>query len=265
MLPSLNNRHGREKNDKRMDIARRLAAEYLGEKKLPSSSTKPDNEADLKASILSASSSLPTLRVVAGNPLDRTSQLQDSLKDGRFTSQSHDSLSQDRRSKTSTTKHMKDTDKVYNMALEKKMITDFNFLSLETELSKLSANENNKISLIVDTLMKHLKSTLFGCDFDIGICTDSSLKEIEYFGDSNYIRKVQRKNGITSFTCIDRKTIIFEVIFDFFIKITVIHFYFPYILKAIGKSKVRGPVANVSFIFYVQVICRLSIFQILPY
>ena len=213
MLPSLNSRHSRGKNnDKRLDIARRLAAEYLGEKKQPSSSTKQD-AADLQPShsILSASSSLPTLQNTAGNPLDKSTLLQD----GSYSnSQNHDSQAQmAKRSKMSSTKHMKNTDKVYNMALEKKMITDFNFLTLETELSKLLAKENNKISLIVDVLMKHLKTSLFGCDFDIGICTDSSLKEIEYFGDSNYIRKVQRKNGITSFTCIDRKTIVFEVIF----------------------------------------------------
>ena len=118
------------------------------------------------------------------------------------------------------------------------MITDFNFLTLDTELSKLAANENNKISFIVDMLMKHLKSALFGCDFDIGICTDSSLKEIEYFGDSNYIRKVHRKNGITSFTCIDRKTIIFEVILISLLRllqlISIFHLYDK------GNRKIQG-------------------------
>ena len=46
---------------------------------------------------------------------------------------------------------------------------------------------------------------------DIGICSDSSASSIEFYGDSNYHRKVNR-NESNCFLAIDQKEIVVEAI-----------------------------------------------------
>lgn len=198
MLPSINN-HTRQKGDRRLEIARRLAAEYLSGNKL--SSTTSDFTSLSPSTQLSAS--LPSLDSRLVNSIGLSKEEDVGQREEPLTK------------KKSKLKQMKKNDLVYNMELEKKMISGYHFLGLENELEKLANKDYNKISIIVQIIARHLKAALFGCDIDIGICTDASLKTIEYFGDSNYIRKLQRRNGMTCFTCIDKKTVIYEVRYMF--------------------------------------------------
>lgn len=180
MLPSI-----RDKEKKRLEIARSLAASYFDDSKLLISSQLQSQ---------STIATLPSLKV--------------STPDNSF-----DSLRQKRLK--STLKMMKKSEHIYNMEVEKKLITEYNLNIVEKELEKISSKDYNRINIIIELVVTQLKAALFGCDVDIGICTDSSLKEIEYFGDRNYVRKLPRRDGITAFTCIDRKEIVLEVI-DYF-------------------------------------------------
>lgn len=56
-----------------------------------------------------------------------------------------------------------------------------------------------------------MKLILYGCSIDIGICNDSNASSIEFYGDSNYHRIVNR-NESNCFLAIDQKEIIVEAI-----------------------------------------------------
>lgn len=104
---------------------------------------------------------------------------------------------------------------VYSMKAEMKLITERNIEILQLELSKLAKRENLKFSSLVEIIDQHMQLALFGCSIDIGICTDSTAKVIEFFGDPNYRRKVKRGES-NCFTAIDRKDLLVEV-FDYFV------------------------------------------------
>eukprot|EP01032_Pedospumella_encystans_P020196 gene20196-22949_t len=82
---------------------------------------------------------------------------------------------------------------------------------LHADLSRLSERDNIKFSALVEILDRHMQLVLFGCSIDIGICTDSTSKVIEFFGDPNYRRKVRRGDS-NCFTAIDRKDLVVEAI-----------------------------------------------------
>jgi len=200
MLPSI-----RDKEKKRLEIARTLAACYFDESKNSSSSLQiKSNESPLNAILpsLKVSSQPSTLSGVPSKTgitnLDETS--------------TRDVASMKQKRLKSTLTMMKKSEYIYNMEREKSLITEYNLTKMEKELEKISLKDFNRINIIIELVSTHLKAALFGCDVDIGICTDSSLKEIEYFGDINYVRKLPRKDGITAFTCIDRKEIVVEVV-----------------------------------------------------
>jgi len=88
---------------------------------------------------------------------------------------------------------------------------DINVEILLTELQRLSQNDKIPFNQLVEILNSNLKLILYGCSVDIGICNDSSAASIEFFGDSNYYRKVNR-NESNCFTAIDQKEIIVEAI-----------------------------------------------------
>lgn len=99
---------------------------------------------------------------------------------------------------------------VYSMKTEMKLITERNIEILQLELNKLTKRENLKFSSLVEIIDQHMQLALFGCSIDIGICTDSTAKVIEFFGDPNYRRKVKRGES-NCFTAIDRKDLLVEV------------------------------------------------------
>lgn len=99
---------------------------------------------------------------------------------------------------------------VYSMKTELRLITRRNMEILHTELGRLSDRDNIKFSALVEILDRHMQLVLFGCSIDIGICTDSTAKVIEFFGDANYRRKVRRGES-NCFTAIDRKDLVVEV------------------------------------------------------
>jgi hypothetical protein len=99
---------------------------------------------------------------------------------------------------------------VYSMKTELKLITERNIEIMHNDLAKLSKRENLKFSALVEMIDQHMQLALFGCSVDIGICTDSTAKVIEFFGDPNYRRKVRRGDS-NCFTAIDRKDVVVEV------------------------------------------------------
>jgi hypothetical protein len=99
---------------------------------------------------------------------------------------------------------------VYSMKTELKLITERNIEIMHNDLAKLTKRENLKFSTLVEMIDQHMQLALFGCSVDIGICTDSTAKVIEFFGDPNYRRKVRRGDS-NCFTAIDRKDVVVEV------------------------------------------------------
>lgn len=99
---------------------------------------------------------------------------------------------------------------VYSMKTEMRLITERNIEIMNNELAKLSDRENLKFSALVQLIDHHMQMALFGCSIDIGICTDSTARVIEFFGDPNYRRKVRRGDS-NCFTAIDRKDVVVEV------------------------------------------------------
>ena len=51
---------------------------------------------------------------------------------------------------------------------------------------------------------------LFGCEADVGICSDSSAKMVEFFGEANYRRKVRRGESVC-FSAMDRREVVVSV------------------------------------------------------
>lgn len=96
------------------------------------------------------------------------------------------------------------------MKTELRLITERNIEIMHNELARLSKRENLKFSALVEMIDQHMQLALFGCSVDIGICTDSTAKVIEFFGDPNYRRKVRRGDS-NVFTAIDRRDIVVEV------------------------------------------------------
>ncbi len=99
---------------------------------------------------------------------------------------------------------------VYSMKTEMRLITERNIEIMNNELAKLADRENLKFSALVQLINHHMQMALFGCSIDIGICTDSTARVIEFFGDPNYRRKVRRGDS-NCFTAIDRKDVVVEV------------------------------------------------------
>lgn len=141
---------------------------------------------------------------------------------------------------------------VYSMKTELKLITERNIEILQLELDKLSKRENLKFSALVEIIDQHMQLALFGCSIDIGICTDSTAKVIEFFGDPNYRRKVKRGES-NCFTAIDRKDLLVEVyiamlyVFCFDLRTASHNLYrcFGNVWQAITKNK-KNPLVNVS-------------------
>jgi len=79
------------------------------------------------------------------------------------------------------------------------------------ELQRLAQSDKIPFNPLVSVLDAHLKLILYGCSVDIGICNDSSATIIEFFGDSNYRRKLSRSES-NCFTAIDHKEIVVEAI-----------------------------------------------------
>lgn len=129
---------------------------------------------------------------------------------------------------------------VYSMELEKKMITEYNLSLFSDELDKISSKNFKKIASIVDIVLSHLNKAFFGCDIDMGICTDVNLKEIEYFGANKYIRKMSRKDGITCFTCMDKRDLIVEVQVCYFLICLDIHCFVGNWCFEVQKSNFHG-------------------------
>ena len=169
MLPAISS----PKDDRKMNVARKVAAELFAQKYQPSALSGPTAE-----------------------------QLQHQAK----------LLKKRERGFRRTLKIISDPqcNAVYSMKTELRCITERNIEILHLELAKLSKRENLKFSTLVEIIDRHMQMALFGCSLDIGICTDSTAKVIEFFGDQNYRRKVRRGDS-NCFTAIDRKDIIVEV------------------------------------------------------
>lgn len=99
---------------------------------------------------------------------------------------------------------------LYSMKTELRFITERNIEKLQNELANLANKENIKFSSLVEVINGHMQMALFGCSIDIGICTDSTTNVIEFFGDSNYRRRVKRGES-NCFTAIDQNEIVVEV------------------------------------------------------
>lgn len=171
MLPAVT--PPKEKFDPRMETARKLAAELFAQKYHPVATNVPTAE-----------------------------QLQQQAK----------LLKKKEKSIKRTLKLISDPqcNAVYSMKTELRLITERNMEILHNELGKLSVRDNIKFSTLVEIIDRHMQLVLFGCSIDIGICTDSTAKVIEFFGDPNYRRKVRRGDS-NCFTAIDRKDLIVEV------------------------------------------------------
>jgi hypothetical protein len=104
------------------------------------------------------------------------------------------------------------TNAIYSMKTEMRLIMERNIEILEKELERLSTRENLKFSALVQIIDHHMRMAFFGCSVDIGICTDSTARVLEYFGDPNYRRKVRRGDS-NSFTAIDQDDVVVEVSF----------------------------------------------------
>ena len=163
----------KEKEDKRMEVARKLATELFVNKYKSAKTAGPTEE-----------------------------QLQQQAK----------LLKKREKSIKRTLKMMLDpqTNAVYSMKTELRLITERNIEILQNELVQIAQREKLKFSSLVEILNYHFSMTLFGCSIDIGICTDSTAKVIEFFGDPNYRRKVKRGES-NCFTAIDRKDVLVEV------------------------------------------------------
>lgn len=179
MLPTSN--YPTERYDPRMAAARKFAAEEFASKYQPSNRS-------------------------ANSPTAEQLQLQAKL------------LKKRDRSMKRTLKLISDPqcNAVYSMKTELRLITERNMEILHTELDKLSERENIKFSALVEMIDRHMQLVLFGCSIDVGICTDSTAKVIEFFGDPNYRRKVRRGDS-NCFTAIDRKDLVVEVCYVFYI------------------------------------------------
>ena len=171
MLPTVT--PPKEKHDPRMDTARKLASELFGQKYHP-----------------------PVVNKLTAEQLQQQAKL----------------LKRKEKSIKRTLKLISDPqcNAVYSMKTELRLITRRNMEILHTELNRLSERDNIKFSTLVEILDRHMQLVLFGCSIDIGICTDSTSKVIEFFGDPNYRRKVRRGDS-NCFTAIDRKDLVVEV------------------------------------------------------
>jgi hypothetical protein len=98
---------------------------------------------------------------------------------------------------------------IYTMKNELRFITEHNIEQLKEALDKMALHENIKFSALVELMTHHLGLMLFGCSIDIGICTDSSAKVIEFFADPNYRRKVARGES-NCFLALDREDVVVE-------------------------------------------------------
>ncbi len=176
MLPAVSLSRG---DDRKMDIARKVAAELFSQKYTAGSANKG-----------------PTAE-----------QLQQQAK----------LLRKRERGMRRTLKLISDPqcNAVYSMKTELRLITERNIEIMNIELAKLAKRENLKFSALVEMIDRHMQLALFGCSVDIGICTDSTAKVIEFFGDPNYRRKVRRGDS-NCFTAIDRKDVVVEVSFTGF-------------------------------------------------
>ena len=173
MLPIISS--PKDKGERKMDIARKVAAELFGQKYQASTN----------------SNNVPT-----------SEQLQ---KQARLLKKREKGLK-----RTLLLISDPQCNAIYSMKTELRLITERNIEILNLELNKLAKRENLKFSTLVSLIDQHIHLALFGCSVDIGICTDSSAKVIEFFGDPNYRRKVRRGDS-NCFTAIDRKDVVVEV------------------------------------------------------
>ncbi len=122
-----------------------------------------------------------------------------------------------RRKKTLKLINNAKSNEIYGMEIEKQLISERNIQILHEELLRLADLDSVKLGTLVELVTEHLQvhtflngmgvwkcyrffvclqMALFGCEADMGICTDSGARMIEYFGDANYRRKVKRGESV---------------------------------------------------------------------
>ena len=97
---------------------------------------------------------------------------------------------------------------LYSMELERLYLTNTKLLVAVTNLKKMASQKAN-LRKMANTLRDLLKSALFGCEVYVGLCTDASVSVIEFAGENDYSRKVNRGQSIC-FECLDQKDIVLQ-------------------------------------------------------
>ncbi len=108
---------------------------------------------------------------------------------------------------------MKSANQIYSIETEKRMIEEHNLEHLCRVLGKLSDQPALNLGEFVKAVVTHLKAAFFGCNIDLGICTDSSGSSIDFFGDASlYKRRIDRKHypNHACFVCIDTRQQVVE-------------------------------------------------------
>lgn len=128
-----------------------------------------------------------------------------------------------------TVKKNKQTETIYNVELERHLITEHNFERASYNLTKLAQlKEITTVEIVLDTIQSSLEVmfinffcrvlsqhtlqlALFGSKVEVAVINDQNPKIVEFYGDKAYTRKVQ--NGDSGcFKAIEKREIVVEVI-----------------------------------------------------
>lgn len=100
---------------------------------------------------------------------------------------------------------------IYDVELERKLLTEHHIQETILEISRLSLSSGAAtLDLLLEITSSRLQNALFGCAVDVGICTDSNNKVLEFYERKAYARTLYRGES-ASFKSMDRREIVMEV------------------------------------------------------